>query len=220
MAVYDRWHKSRPKPDEAQCREHKQVPTADHGIGDRWQVRWRDEDGKQLKRNFDRKTGTHDVWTAGGVERNLRLHAYPAIGHRTLRELAQRPSLIQSWIAGIKLAPGSARLVITQVSAIFVAAIDDGLIARNPLNAKSVTRPKRPDNKAQPWTRDQVSAMSGELAPEYTVLPWLGAGAGPRQGEMFGLAVDDIDFLRRVIHIRRQVRLAGNVLCFAPVKNG
>ncbi len=42
-----------------------------------------------------------------------------------------------------------------------------------------------------------------------------------RQGELFGLALDDIDFLRhKVIHVHRQVRLIGNVLCFAPVKNG
>ncbi|HUZ37799.1 MAG TPA: tyrosine-type recombinase/integrase [Streptosporangiaceae bacterium] len=41
-----------------------------------------------------------------------------------------------------------------------------------------------------------------------------------RQGEMFGLALDDADFLRRVIHVRRQVRLVGTTLCFAPVKNG
>jgi hypothetical protein len=143
MAVYDRWHKSRPKPGEPVCREHKAVPTGDHGKGDRWQVRWRDEQGEQRARNFGRKTGkdpeacaetfdakvktqlddgsyvapkdanttfrafaedwrktrTHDVGTAARIERELRLHVYPAIGHRTLRELAKRPSLIQSWIA-------------------------------------------------------------------------------------------------------------------------
>jgi integrase len=40
-----------------------------------------------------------------------------------------------------------------------------------------------------------------------------------RQGEMFGLALDDIDFLRKGIQVRRQVRLIGSVQCFAPVKN-
>src|SRR5258708_29765501 len=58
-----------------------------------------------------------------------------------------------------------------------------------------------------------------QVVPLYAVLPFPGAGAGPRQGEMFGLAVDDIDFLRRVIHVRRQVRLLGTAQCFAEVKN-
>jgi len=55
MAVYDRWHKSRPRPGEPVCREHGKVPTAEHGIGDQWQVRTRDETGTQRKKNFARK---------------------------------------------------------------------------------------------------------------------------------------------------------------------
>ena len=55
MAVYDRWHKSRPRPGELVCRERKMVPAAGHGIGDRWQVRWRDEDGEQRARKGNRR---------------------------------------------------------------------------------------------------------------------------------------------------------------------
>jgi integrase len=40
-----------------------------------------------------------------------------------------------------------------------------------------------------------------------------------RQGEMLGLAVEHADFLRRVVHVRRQVRITGGKLCYAPVKN-
>ena len=55
MAVYDRWHKARPRPSEPLCREHGKTPTGDHGDGDRWQVRWRDEAGRQCKQNFARR---------------------------------------------------------------------------------------------------------------------------------------------------------------------
>lgn len=37
---------------------------------------------------------------------------------------------------------------------------------------------------------------------------------------MFGLAVEDIDFLRRVVHVRRQVRIVRARLVFAPPKGG
>jgi integrase len=38
---------------------------------------------------------------------------------------------------------------------------------------------------------------------------------------MFGLAVDDVDILRRVVHVPRQVRLLDDgTMCFSPVKNG
>jgi integrase len=259
----DRWHKTHPKPGEPVCREHDMVPTASHGTGDRWQVRWRDEDGAQRARTFARKTGkdperhaeafearikteldagsytdpaaaavtfrtfaedwrksrTHDAGTAGRVEASLRLHVYPVIGDRRLRELAKRPSLIQAWISGMKLSAGSARLVIRDVSSVFIAAMDDGLVIRNPVQAKSVTRPAPPEAKARPWTLGQVDAMAAALSPRLAVLAYLGAGAGMRQGEMFGLAADDIDFLRKVIHVRRQVRLVGGRPCFARVKN-
>lgn len=63
--------------------------------------------------------------------------------------------------------------------------------------------------------------MSVALPARYAVLPYLGAGTGMRQAEMFGLADDDIEFLSRRpgIHVRRQVRVVGGVPCLAPVKN-
>lgn len=270
MSVYDRWHKTRPIPGDEPCREHsrgrtKLYRTADHGKGDRWQVRWRDETGQQRKRNFAkrdgtdperhaaafeakvktalddgsyvdpkdantifrefaedwRKTRTHDVTTAARIERELRLHVYPVIGSRSLRELAKRPSLTQAWISGMKLAASSKRQVIKDVSSVYIAAMDDGLINRNPTRAQSVTRPKPDEKKAKPWTLVQVEGMSRALPGRFAVLPYLGAGTGMRQGEMFGLAVDDVAFLGRrpVIHVRRQVRIVGATLCFAPVKN-
>lgn len=40
------------------------------------------------------------------------------------------------------------------------------------------------------------------------------------QGEVFGLSPDDIDWLRKVIHVRRQVRIVGGRRVFAPPKGG
>lgn len=51
-------------------------------------------------------------------------------------------------------------------------------------------------------------------------MPAVAAAAGLRQGEIFGLAVDDIDFLRRTIHVVRQVKYVRNQLVFAPPKYG
>lgn len=278
MSVADRWHKSRPAPGERKCPEHKKVPSAIHGQGDRWQVRWRDETGKQCKRNFPlrqgddpekhadafdakirvslddgsyidpgdangtfqayaeewRKSRTHDEVTAILVERQLRLHVYEdpahpgrtraggiALGHRTWKDLGKRPSITQAWIAGMKLGAGSRIQVIRTVSSVFIAAIDDGLIARNPTQAKSVQRPKADPGRAVPWEPERIRAVAAALPARFAVLPYLGAGTGMRQGEMLGLAVDAISFLGRNprVTVCRQIRMVGTVLCFAPVKN-
>jgi len=59
--VYDRWHLSRPPADAELCVEHStkarpMYASRDHGIGKRWQVRYRDLAGEQRKENFDKKT--------------------------------------------------------------------------------------------------------------------------------------------------------------------
>jgi len=121
----------------------------------------------------------------------------------------------------MKLAASSKRQVIRDVSSIYIAAIDDGLINRNPTRVQSVTRPKTEDKKVQPWAFAQVESMARALPGRYAVLPYLGAGTGMRRGEMFGLAVDDVVFLGRrpVLHVHRQVRIVAAELCFSPVKN-
>lgn len=45
-----------------------------------------------------------------------------------------------------------------------------------------------------------------------------GAGLGMRQGEILGLAVENIDFLKRTVHVRQQVRLIRGKPVFAPPK--
>lgn len=78
--VYDRWHKSRPPKDAAVCREHGKAPTADHGKGKRWQVRYRDANGKQKKENFDRKPAADDRAKVVGADLVRGVHLDPKAG--------------------------------------------------------------------------------------------------------------------------------------------
>jgi integrase len=51
-------------------------------------------------------------------------------------------------------------------------------------------------------------------------VPYLGATCGLRQGELFGVALDDLDFLRRTLHVEVQVKeLRGGRYVFARLKN-
>jgi integrase len=145
---------------------------------------------------------------------------YPALGDLTLRQLAARPSAIQAWVRGLPLSPSTVSGVLTTLSMVMNAAVDDGLVDRNPCSARSVRAPKVPDRKVVPWTAGQVQAVRAALPDRYRALADAGRWLGLRQGEAFGLAVEDIDFLRRVVHVRRQVKRLGNSLVFAPPKGG
>jgi len=85
---------------------------------------------------------TFSASTYEATELRLRLHAYPQLGKRELRDI--RPSVIQAWLRGLQedLAPSYVRIIKTNVSAVLAAAVDDGLIARNPCRASSVKTPK------------------------------------------------------------------------------
>ena len=98
------------------------------------------------------------------------------------------------------------------------AAVDDERIVRNPCRASSVKPPAAPHGKVVPWTSEQVTAVRHALPDRYRAMATLAAGCGLRQGEVFGLAVDDVDFLRGVVHVRRQVKLVGGRQLFAPPK--
>jgi integrase len=120
-----------------------------------------------------------------------------------------KPSAIRTWDRILRDAGLSDRYRHTlfgNVSAMFTAAADDDMISRHPCTGKSVKKPKPIRKKVTPWPEDRVWTVQEALPEKFRVLVDLGAGLGLRQGECLGLAVDDIDFLRGVVHVNRQVK--------------
>jgi integrase len=163
---------------------------------------------------------TFDETTREAVALRLRLHVYPHLGDYPLAAL--RPSVVQAWARGLQqqLAPSYVRVVFANLSAMLQAAVDDGAIARNPCRAGSVKPPALDRRKVLPWSAERVAAVAAALPDRYQATMAAVAGLGLRQGECFGLAVDDVDFLRGVVHVRRQVRIVASRLAFAPPKTG
>ncbi|WP_269854274.1 tyrosine-type recombinase/integrase [Streptomyces sp. RPT161] len=164
---------------------------------------------------------TTDPATIVAMELRLRLHAFPHIGSRSLS--AFQPGHIRTWARVLKdsgMASSYQRVIFANVSAVFGAAMDDGIIARNPCRAGSVRAPKLDARKLKPWTRERVLAVQDGLPEQYATTVDVGAGCGLRQGEIFGLAVDEVDFLAGVVHVVRQVKMVGSHLVFAPPKGG
>jgi integrase len=163
---------------------------------------------------------TCDPATRQVYEGHIGHHIVPALGGERLDQLAARPTKTQAFVAGLDMAPTTARQVLGTLSRIMAAAVDDGLISRNPCKAASVRAPKAARPKVQPWSGPQVAAVRAGLPGRLRGLADAGAGLGLRQGELFGLAVENIDFLRKVVHVRLQVRLIGTRRVLAPPKGG
>ncbi|MCE7081554.1 site-specific integrase [Streptomyces sp. ST2-7A] len=162
-----------------------------------------------------------DPSTAVSMELRFRLHVFPHLGARSMNSF--RPGHIREWVRALKdsgMAASYQRTIFANVSAAFGAAVDDGLIARHPCRATSVRAPKLDPRKVRPWTRERVLAVQAGLPRQYAAVVDVGAGCGLRQGEIFGLSLDDVDFEEGVIHVVRQVKLIGARMVFAPPKGG
>ncbi|MGH4027436.1 tyrosine-type recombinase/integrase [Actinomycetota bacterium Odt1-20B] len=165
---------------------------------------------------------TTDPVTRESVEIRLRVHAIPYLGDRPMA--AFRPSHLRVWMRQLEATGRAAsyrRSIFANVSAVFTAAVEDRIIAENPCRARSVRAPRLDPRKVKPWSSERVMALHEALPDEYQEMIAVGAGCGLRQGEIFGLAVEDVDFLGGTMHVVRQVKLIqGTRPVFGPPKGG
>lgn len=180
-----------------------------------------------------RATRVHGESAAAGLESRLRNHVYEAgpgsgktprggvaIGQHPMSLLARRPSLVARWAASLPLAAGSRRLVTGDVSAVFAAAVEDGICGRDPTKSKAVGRPGAARAKGEPYAPAEVAGIAAHLPPRFAVLPYLGAGTGMREMEMAGLGADDVvRGPRPRIRVLRQLKEVDGRPALGPLKN-
>lgn len=152
---------------------------------------------------------TFDPSTQEAVESRLRVHILPTLGTVELRQI--RPSTVQGWLRGRQAtcAPRYVRVMLANLSAILGAAVEDDLIPRNPCRSGSVRAPGVQPTRVVPWTMAQVVAVVEAHPERWRTAPVVAAGCGLRQGEVFGLRVEDVDLVRHRLRVRQQVKLLG-----------
>jgi integrase len=151
---------------------------------------------------------------------SLELHAYPALGDRPIAAI--RPSEIQAFVTGLsqRLAPATVRTVYATVRAVFRAAARDRVIQSDPCQSKAVSLPAGEHRRIVPLSVDQVAAIAAGMPAQLQALVITGAGTGLRRGELLGLQLTDVDFLRRQVQVERQrQRSTGGGLAVVALKN-
>jgi integrase len=162
---------------------------------------------------------TFDQSTREVTERRLRRHVFPYLGGRALAAI--RPVHIRELDRELQrngLSVTFRAVVYSNVATILNTAVDDERIAKNPCHARTVRPPKPDPRRVVPWTHERVIAVRSHMPERYRLAVDLGAGCGMRQGEILGLAVDDVDDDRGVVHVVRQIKTVGNRVVFALPK--
>jgi integrase len=137
------------------------------------------------------------------------------LGARPLVKVGR--SEFQPWVDDRKrtLGPQTLRRRLSYLRAIFNAAAEDGRIPSSPM-PKRLVLPKDERPPVVPLTVEQVQALADAMAERARALVLVQAGLGLRKGELLALRVEDVDFLRREVHVEYQ--LQAGTLEHAPLK--
>lgn len=139
--------------------------------------------------------------TRDRIEREIRLHVVPTLGARPLSSI--RLAHVEEWARALPLGPSSAYAVYCTLRSMLRAAVDDDRIPRNPASGAKVSPGEPPP--FVPLDVDQVRMIARRAGDHVRAAVVLAAGTGLRQGELFGLSVDRVDFLRRELRVDRQL---------------
>ncbi|HEY9315828.1 site-specific integrase [Williamsia sp.] len=141
-------------------------------------------------------------------------HIEPTFGGNAVSKV--RHIDVQEWISGQSGSPASVVKNHRVLSQILELAVKDGRLPSNP--AKGVSLPKVRPAKRRYLTPSQVEALAKE-SEEWGVLILVLAYCALRWGEMAALKVEDVDMLRRRIHITKSVTVVNGRFVWGPPKD-
>lgn len=139
------------------------------------------------------------------VEQSWRVHVQPRWGNHQIGTI--KPSAVQEWVASMDRSASTVRKAHACLSQILDTAVQDGMIKMNP--ARGVRLPRKAKGKHVYLTATQVGELAGECSVHSEIV-WVLATTGIRWGELAALRVQDVDFLRRRLHIVRNAVTVGS----------
>jgi len=144
----------------------------------------------------------------------IRAHIEPRWGRVALASVTH--GQVQSWVAGLDLAPASARKVHRVLSMILASAVKDGRLARNV--AEQVSLPRVAQSEPRFLTHPQVDQLAAEVGEDWRLVVLFLAYTGLRWGEMAALRVYRLDLLRGRALVAESVTPVGGAMTWGPTK--
>lgn len=157
--------------------------------------------------SFCRDWASRQVWVEGTARAMDLTRRSVTFGDMPLKDL--RPSHVEAWVKAMVssgLAPTTIASRMNGVRAALGAAVRDRVIVVDPSQGVKLPRRRRADAAMAIPTPEQVGAILVASDPYMRPLAALSAFAGLRLGEVCGVQLPDIDFLRKQLKVTRQVQ--------------
>lgn len=155
------------------------------------------------------KKGTVEVTSYDMYQRYITTHIQEtAIGNTKLQDLNR--TKLQAFITEKKkeLSATSLKLLRAIISNSLKCAVEDNIIMKNP--ASGLKLPKKSNDEREeikPFTKVELQKILAEIqGGKYYYIVYVAAFTGMRRGELLGLRWQDVDFKKKVIHVRQQAK--------------
>lgn len=165
--------------------------------------------GKITFASFYKEWSSRQVWVSGTVK-SMDLAAN-GVTFRNVALGELRPSHIEAWVKAMQDKPLAASTIKTRfmnVRSVLRAAKRDKVLGEDPTEKITLPRRRRAEAAMQIPTPQQVGSLVSNADDDFRPFVVLAAFAGLRLGEAAALQIADINFLRREIHVQRQVQRA------------
>ena len=133
------------------------------------------------------------------IRSQLRKHLVPFFGDRLLKDIDAQ--LIQRFVANVQASPKTVRNLKATISMMWSSAKAWGYVAHDALHGVVLPKPRR----ARQFflSAEEIQKILAAAREPFHTFYWLAAETGLRSGELCGLAWDDIDFDRQLVHVRQ-----------------
>ncbi|QHK22238.1 tyrosine-type recombinase/integrase [Pseudarthrobacter psychrotolerans] len=124
-----------------------------------------------------------------------------------------RRSHVETWVKEMirgGLAAGTVRTRMNNVRSVLHGAVRDRLIAADPSDGVTLPRGRKIEHSMAIPAAADVGRVLAAAEPWFRPYVALCAFAGLRLGEAAAVQLADVDFLRRTLHVQRQVQRAGS----------
>ncbi len=159
----------------------------------------------------------HRITTTDQVDRILRRQILPSFGAQPLDRITR--SQVQSWVKELQgtLGPETIGTVFRWFSCMMKSAVDTGLLRDSPCNG--VKPPKTNKVPILPIRTDAILKLVEEIPDRFKALVTFAATTGLRQGEVFGVPLQNVDFVNQTVRVTQQVIwIAGTGPLIGPPK--
>lgn len=166
-----------------------------------------------------RESQAHRPGTAALYERVLRLHVLPLWEKREIGSLRHTDAQRLLTSIGRTLKPNTARQVHAITRTIMRSAVADRLIPHSPFERISLPAVQVPRDRRPPSV-ERIRGAVGDADGRTAAIITLAFASGLRIGELLGLEVEHVDFLRRKeVRVAQQlIRVPGGARYIGPPK--